>query len=374
MGEFVKKERIKRYIEIFLLAVAIIVFYKMFDSLGVLYKGVQLILSILLPFIVGGALAYFLYPLCKGVESLLLKTKNKKIIEKRLSLSVFITYFSFLFILIVLMTYLIPLTINNIIDFLSKAPQFYEELETFLSNVIKNEKILSWIEPLLEETQLPVDSFFNLDIFKYAQGAISTASTVFSWLMGLVICPYFLFERRNLMHIFDQVASIFIDDKKIQFIHVYALKIHRIFSDFIYGKAIDSLIIGIIALVGLSLLKIKFAFVLALIIMITNMIPYFGPFIGGIPVVIITFIIMSPIKAFWVALFIFALQQFDGLILGPAILGDSVGISPFWIIFAITLFGGLWGFVGMFIGVPLIVVIRMVIGDILAYKSAKELT
>ena len=108
--------------------------------------------------------------------------------------------------------------------------------------------------------------------------------------------------------------------------------------------------------------------------MITNMIPYFGPFIGGIPVVIITFIIMSPIKAFWVALFIFALQQFDGLILGPAILGDSVGISPFWIIFAITLFGGLWGFVGMFIGVPLIVVIRMVIGDILAYKSAKELT
>ena len=319
-------------------------------------------------------MAYFLYPLCKGVESLLLKTKNKKIIEKRLSLSVFITYFSFLFILIVLMTYLIPLTINNIIDFLSKAPQFYEELETFLSNVIKNEKILSWIEPLLEETQLPVDSFFNLDIFKYAQGAISTASTVFSWLMGLVICPYFLFERRNLMRIFDQVASIFIDDKKIQFIHVYALKIHRIFSDFIYGKAIDSLIIGIIALVGLSLLKIKFAFVLALIIMITNMIPYFGPFIGGIPVVIITFIIMSPIKAFWVALFIFALQQFDGLILGPAILGDSVGISPFWIIFAITLFGGLWGFVGMFIGVPLIVVIRMVIGDILAYKSAKELT
>lgn len=367
-----KKERLKRYIEIFLLAVSIIVFYKMFDSLSILYDGFKMIMSILLPFIVGGAFAYFLYPLCKVVEGLLVKTNHRKIIEKKLSISVFITYFSFLILLIVLLTYLIPLTITNVIDFLSKAPQFYDQLIVLVETVIKNEKLLSVIEPLIAKIQFPVDSFLNFDVFKYAEGAISTAGTVFSWIMGLVICPYFLFERRNLMRIFDKIASLFIDENKIKFIHSYALKIHHIFSDFIYGKAIDSLIIGIIALIGFSLLKLKFAFVLALIILVTNMIPYFGPFIGGIPVVIITFIVMSPIKAVWVALFIFALQQFDGLILGPAILGDSVGISPFWIIFAITLFGGLWGFIGMFIGVPLIAVIRMVLLDILEYKASKK--
>ena len=137
------------------------------------------------------------------------------------------------------------------------------------------------------------------------------------------------------------------------------------------------MIIGIIAYIGFSLLNLKFAFMLALIIMVTNMIPYFGPFIGGIPVVIITLIVMNPITAIWVALFIFALQQFDGLILGPAILGDSVGISPFWIIFAITLFGGLFGFLGMFLGVPLIAVIRMIILEVRDYQtknSNKKLT
>lgn len=361
----------KRFLDIFLLAVAIIIFYKTFDSLHIFYDIIKMILGILTPFIVGGTLAYFLYPICKMIEQRLENVNNPWVVQRKMSLSVFITYFSFLILLIILFAYLIPLTITNVVEFANKSGEYFNQFEEIVMNTFKDPKVASWVNSFLDNFQQSNEKILNFNLFQYAQGAINTASTLLSWLMGIVICPYVLFERRNLMRIFDQVAGIFIDEQKIKQIHYYVKKIHIIFSNFIYGKAIDSLIIGVIAYIGFTLLKLKFSFLLALIIMVTNMIPYFGPFIGGIPVVIITLVVMDPITAIWVAIFIFVLQQFDGLILGPAILGDSVGISPFWIIFAITLFGGLFGFVGMFIGVPLIAVIRMILLDIIAYRKEK---
>lgn len=371
------KEKFKHYLEWFLLAAAVIVFYKTFDSLHIIYDVFKMILTILTPFIVGGALAYFLYPICKKMEVILEKTKKPWVIKRRLSLSVFITYFAFLLLLAILLLYLIPLTINNVMDFISKSGQYVEQFDQLVTSTFSDPKLVAFLQSTFNDFQIPFDRLLNFDVLKYAQGAINTAGVLLSWIMGIVICPYVLFERRNLMRIFDQFMGMFIDQKKIALIHYYVRKVHVIFSNFIYGKAVDSLIIGIIAYIGFSLLNLKFAFMLALIIMVTNMIPYFGPFIGGIPVVIITLIVMNPITAIWVALFIFALQQFDGLILGPAILGDSVGISPFWIIFAITLFGGLFGFLGMFLGVPLIAVIRMIILEVRDYQtknSNKKLT
>lgn len=366
------KERLKRYVDFFLLAVAIIVFYKMFDSLRVIYDVFKMIVAIMTPFIVGAALAYLLYPVCKKVEGLLTKTNKEWVKRKKLSLAVFITYFGFLIILVVLLIYLIPLTISNIVDFANKSGLYYEQFESMVTSSLNDPKLVEMIQSTLQNFQIPIDKILNFDIMKYAQGAINTASVLLSWIMGIVICPYILFERRNLMRIFDQVMGLMINQKQLSLIHIYARKVHVIFSNFIYGKALDSLIIGIIAYVGFSLLNLKFAFILALIIMVTNMIPYFGPFIGGIPVVIITLVVMSPINALWAALFIFALQQFDGLILGPAILGDSVGISPFWIIFAITLFGGLFGFLGMFLGVPLIAVIRVILLETIEYRRNRK--
>lgn len=365
------KGRIRLLLEVFIVAVAIIVFYKAFDSLSNIFGFFNMILSIMTPFIVGAILAYFLYPLCKVVEKQLEKTKNEKIIKRRLSIAVFITYFSFLIILIILLNYLIPIAITNVIDFANKSSVYYEEFEQLITTAFSDPKILSYVQEIMTRVQIPIEQLVNFDFAKYAQGAISTASTLLSGLMGIVICPYILFERRNLMRVYDKIMGIFINEKYINLSHVYARKIHVIFSNFIYGKAIDSIIIGIIAYIGFTLLGLKFAFVLALIILVTNMIPYFGPFIGGIPVVFITLIVMNPLSAIWTAIFILALQQFDGLILGPAILGDSIGISPFWIIFAITLFGGLFGFVGMFIGVPVIAVIRMILIDIIELKKNK---
>ena len=139
-------------------------------------------------------------------------------------------------------------------------------------------------------------------------------------------------------------------------------------------KFLDSLIIGIIAFIGLAILKVKFFPILAVFILITNMIPYFGPFIGGFPAVLVALMTGDLFHALAVLVFVFALQQFDGLFLGPKILGDVVGISPFWVLLSITVFGHFFGFIGMFLGVPMICVIRMLFNDIIDFHNKmKEL-
>jgi len=147
--------------------------------------------------------------------------------------------------------------------------------------------------------------------------------------------------------------------------------VNKIFQNFIVGKAVDSLIIGILAFIGFTLLNAPFPLILSLIVGVTNMIPYFGPFIGAIPAGVMTFLV-SPTLAVWVLLFILALQQFDGNFLGPKILGNSLDISPIWIILAVVLGGALMGPVGMFIGVPILATMKMFLTESINRKYEKK--
>jgi predicted PurR-regulated permease PerM len=149
---------------------------------------------------------------------------------------------------------------------------------------------------------------------------------------------------------------------------------NKIFSGFIIGKSIDSLIIGILCFILMTLFKMPYALIISAIVGVTNMIPYFGPFIGAVPGTIIL-LLMSPLRAFGFIILIFVLQQFDGLYLGPKILGDSTGLKPLWIIFAITLGGNLAGVLGMFFGVPIIAVIAYLANNIIERKlKSKDIT
>jgi predicted PurR-regulated permease PerM len=135
----------------------------------------------------------------------------------------------------------------------------------------------------------------------------------------------------------------------------------RIFGRFIGGKIVDSLIMGAIAMVGLRLLNMPYAVLMSVIIGVTNIVPFFGPIVGGIICVFIT-LIVDPMKALYLGVFVLVLQQVDGNIIGPGILGETTGLSSFWVLFSILLFGGLWGVVGMVIGVPLFAVIYSMVG------------
>ena len=174
--------------------------------------------------------------------------------------------------------------------------------------------------------------------------------------LGIIISVYFLVgKERFFAQIKKFLYALLPKDLVGRLIDITHTS-NRIFSGFISGKILDSLIIGILCFVGMSIFRMPMAMLVSVIVGVTNIIPYFGPFIGAIPSALIVFLV-DPIKALWFVVFVVCLQQFDGNILGPRILGDSIGMPAFWVVFSILLFGGYLGVLGMFIGVPTFAVI-----------------
>jgi predicted PurR-regulated permease PerM len=183
-----------------------------------------------------------------------------------------------------------------------------------------------------------------------------------NFIMAIFIAFYMLYDKERFARKMEKAVYALSTEEKAERFLQNSNRIHHIFNDFIVGKAIDSLIIGILALIGFNILKAPFPLILGLIIGVTNMIPYFGPFIGAIPAILITLLIDPPL-AIAVGIFILILQQFDGNILGPKILGDSVDLSPLWIILAVVIGGALMGPLGMFIGVPIFATVKVFGGE-----------
>jgi predicted PurR-regulated permease PerM len=179
-------------------------------------------------------------------------------------------------------------------------------------------------------------------------------------IFGFIISIYILKDKEIFIQSSKKFLYALFNKSSVNTFLSFGKEVDSIFSRYIIGKAIDSTIIGLLCAIGMSLLDAPYGLLISLIVGVTNMIPYFGPFIGMIPAFFIT-LLFDPIKALWVLLFVFILQQFDGFYLGPKILGEKVGVSPFWIILAVTLGGGTFGVLGMFLGVPIIAIAKILI-------------
>ncbi len=247
----------------------------------------------------------------------------------------------------------IPEYINSTIEFVEDMSVRWSEELNAANNVYN---INGHIENNINTIFLKAKDALDYIINNFVMGVMNITSGIFNAIMGIIISFYLLGDKESFKKSIERILRAIFNGKTVDRIIDLGREADTIFGKFVVGKFIDSFIIGIICFVGLSILKIKYASLISVIVGITNMIPYFGPFIGAVPAVIIT-LFDSPLNALWVAIFIFLLQQFDGLYLGPKILGDSVGISPFWIIFSIVLGGGLYGVLGMFLGVPVIAIV-----------------
>lgn len=193
-------------------------------------------------------------------------------------------------------------------------------------------------------------------------GTVNFASSLLRILIGVFVGFYMLSGKEGFADGMKKILyALFNKEKTTSFIANTA-RINRLFQNFIVGKAIDSIIIGILCIIIMKLINAPYAALISVIVGITNMIPYFGPFIGAIPSIFIV-LLTEPSLAIWVALVILVLQQFDGIVLGPKILGVSTGMAPVWIIFSITIGGALMGPLGMFIGVPIFASIKMFFGE-----------
>ena len=187
-------------------------------------------------------------------------------------------------------------------------------------------------------------------------GLYTLIMEMFHAVIGVIVSVYILFGKETFINQSKKAAyAIFPAERANLLIHI-AVKTNEIFGGFIIGKMIDSIIIGILCFIGTSILKMPYAMLVSVIVGVTNVIPFFGPYIGAIPSAVLI-ALADPMKGIYFLIFILLLQQFDGNFLGPKILGNSTGLTGFWVIFAITVFGGLFGILGMIVGVPIFAVI-----------------
>ena len=356
------------------LVAIIAIIFLMIANWGVVLAVIGKFLTILMPFILGFFFACFINPLVKRVHSLLNRMKPGKGAKIKKAFSVIISYVVVIGVITVLLIYIIPQIKASIGELGNTIQDGYQYMITHQKEL--NEKIpfiglgggIEYIKEFAYKKIMSNGSEIIPYVYHVSSSLLTTSYNV---LMGLVISIYIILDMKKLKRSARKVVYALSPKKKEQEVWETMKQCSHIFNGFLIGKMIDSLIIGILCLIAMSILKLPYALLLSLIVCITNMIPYFGPIIGAIPGVMI-YLFIDIRYAFIFALMILILQQFDGLYLGPKILGDQTGIKPLWVIFGITVGGAYFGVMGMFLGVPVVAVIMYLLQLFLDKKLKKK--
>ncbi|MBE5960380.1 MAG: AI-2E family transporter [Lachnospiraceae bacterium] len=346
------------------IAVAALAIYGIMN-LASIKAGIGNFLSIISTFIAAFFLAFIMNPLVKSLEERFFGNVCKiKTPKRRLILAILVSYVIVIGIISVGLVYVIPQITNSAIELGNRLsdPKLYTGFTDYFQNIEDNYPSIDFdfIEAKLGEL-LPKLISYGTDFIKNVlpmllDVSISIAKTTLNVFLTIAISIYMLYDKRMLTKHSTRVVYALIPKKKADRLLEILKECSSIFTSFVVGKSIDSLIIGIICFVVMSIMKLPYAVLLSVIVGITNMIPYFGPFIGAVPGIVL-YLCISPLNAIAFALMILVLQQFDGWILGPKILGDSTGLTPLWVIFGITVGGAYGGVIGMFLGVPVVAVL-----------------
>lgn len=389
-----KNQEFKKYVYFGVTAVSVIavciVFWYCIQNWNMVYRSIKTILGIAAPIIYGAILAYLLTPIYnriyRGVKKKLIKVwKYEKhtdgvarICATTVSVLVVITVIAGLF------QMLIPQMLDSLAGIKASFPSYLQNLYTWIRNVLAdNPEIESVVIHNLQNGVSMAENwleglFTNMDITRLGEfltgvssGVISLLIFVKNWLIGLIVMVYLLNIKEVLAAQGKKIIYGCLNLKWANSVVDEMRFINQMFGGFIIGKLVDSLIIGILCFICTSLMKMPFALLISVIVGVTNIIPFFGPFIGAVPSGFLV-LLVSPVKCLYFLIFIFLLQQFDGNILGPKILGDSTGLSSFWVLFSILIFGGLFGFIGMIIAVPAFAVIYDLIARAVNHSLRKK--
>ena len=361
------KEQIKWGITAFSVLAAVSLVYVLVNNFYAVKQNLAVFLQILMPIIYGAVLAYLMSPVYNLVVKILGKVNYFFLGEKASQrfLGFFGTVASILFLFFLtsgLVSMLIPELTKSVLSLYFSLPDTINRSYNNLAVILEK---FPDLRPYAEKAYEEISSFFtgkpdntqaifahlqNLATF-FTNGIWSTLTIVKNILIGLIVMVYLLNMKDLLRRQFRKLLFALFSQKKAKGIIEEMQYVHRVFGGFILGKIIDSIIIGILTFFVLSLMKMPYTLLVSVIVGVTNVIPFFGPFIGAIPCFILI-LLTSPIQSLYFAIAILIIQQIDGNIIGPKVLGDSTGLSSFWVLFSILLFGGLFGFVGMIIAVP----------------------
>ena len=370
-----KKPHIKPYLYGMLagfgaISLSILFFFLIYRFQG-FGDAISKLTGILMPFIYGAVIAYLLKPVCNCVEDFLRRLLPEKMGTVANMLAVTISLLFGILVVYALIMMIVPQLITSVTTLYYTARNNLNDFVDWASHqeiIASNQKLLDFIETSYDNLQDTLDNIVRTKLVPSMQSLLSGAALgVMSFvtflkniIIGVIVSVYLLASRKKFGQQCKMILYSLIKPRWADVILEEILYADKMFGGFINGKILDSAIIGVLCYIACLIFKFPSALLVSVIIGVTNVIPFFGPFIGAIPATLLI-LIQNPIKALWFVLFVLVLQQVDGNIIGPKILGNTTGLSSFWVLFAILLFGGLWGFVGMIIGVPLFAVIYDVI-------------
>ncbi len=336
------------------------------------------IIDMLSPFLIGILIAYLMNPLVKLVDRLVFKKlfRVKKDYVSKL-LAILLVYVVVIGIIVICISVIVPEIYSSLKSIYEGIQDSYDKFLKFLDTTSKKHPDwnISYISNLAKDNSSNIIDFVQGSVNTLLPLLYNTSVSVISWAINILIaimvsCYLLIDKERMLLNSKRLIFAVAKKEKAEKFIHLLH-DCNKIFSSFVVGKTIDSVIIGFMCFLFMRILNLDYAMLISVIVGITNMIPYFGPFIGAVPAILIL-LTKSFNHALIFAVMIFILQQFDGIYLGPKILGESIGLRPVWIIFAITVGGWIAGPLGMFLGVPCVGIIAFLIEGFISRRLKEK--
>ena len=363
----------------FLLSLSIMLVYFFISQVNIFTDKLNYILIVMQPFIIGFTIAYIINFLLDFYEDKFFQISymKKLKIESTKGISIFLSYLTAILIISMIIKFLFPQLMESIMGLVNDIPRYINTANKFANELIDNLNLSQ------ENSNLIMDNFNKaIDyIIKFLTNLIpalglfigNILSGIWNLVLGIIVSIYLLIDKEKLLALGKKITYALLNEEHANFLVALVHKSNYTFGRFITGKIIDSAIIGVLTFVILTIFKMPYTILVSFIVGLTNIIPFFGPFIGAVPCFIIILFI-SPVKALWFLVIIFVIQQIDGNFIGPKILGDTIGISAFWVLFSILVAGKILGILGMIIGVPLFAIIYSIVKEIIeARLKAKGL-
>ena len=388
MKNFLEKKYVQIGVTAFCVIAASLLFYFGIFHTASITKGLKAIYNILTPIVYAAAISYVLWPLIRFMEKSIIyricEKKNWKPSEKvrhgiRM-ICVIVTLLLFFFGIYGLLSMLIPELINSITNIIDNLPRYINNIEKWLTNLLKNYPELEENSSMIfstvtarAETWLTNDLLpkINLLVASFSTGFMGALVFLKNFLIGAMISIYLLYGKESYVAQGKRLLYCLFSTQTTNNIIRDLQYVDKTFGGFIIGKVLDSLIIGILCYIGTTILNLPYALLVSVIVGVTNVIPFFGPYIGAVPSAVLI-LLVNPIQCIYFVIFILLLQQFDGNFLGPKILGGSTGLSSFMVIVAILVGGGLFGIFGMFVGFPACAIICTVIRNGIQSRLEKK--
>ncbi len=369
-----KKIKLNGQIFTFFLIVLLLIIYKSIDNLSAVGDFFAMIFSAIKPFVIAFLIAYILNMPRRNIQGILEKTKIKYLISHSKAISIMLVYLLAVVIITISVRTIVPAIYENCLDLYKNAPEYMEKIMVYINSWLDrfNLNIIS-----LENVTTAILKYIkNIDVTefsKYAQGVINLTAGLMNTFISIIASIYMLIDYERIIKVIKHILAVFISDEKALKTCEYFKKINGIFSKYIYCKIIEALIVGVLSTVILSVLGVKYSLMLGFFIGFLNLIPYFGSIISTIFVVLITLVTGGIFQAIWTLVSLLILEQIDGNFIGPKIMNNILDIRPLWVIIAVTVFGKLFGVIGMLISVPVLVVIKMMAKEFITNKEKASL-